>query len=312
MKRTLTALLGLWSLAAGLAAMEVQRGPLEGKIGDVATVKVDQGYVFIPRGSAKEFMEKTGNIPSGNELGIFIDPDDKTGWFSIFEFEEVGYIKDPEKEKLDPDALLKSIKEGNDAANDERKRMGSDPIEIVGWHTPPFFNQKTKRLEWAILGRSKDGDVVNYKTRILGRKGVMSVVLVCGPQELDGALKAFTRVLDQYDFTSGNKYSEWKTGDKVAAIGLGALILGGIGAKTGLLGKLGKLLLAGLKFIWIAVVGLFAWLKNLFTGKSAGSSSTSKSASKAKAYEGDLSAPKPEPVSGASSKAQPTMDDPKT
>jgi len=65
-----------------------------------------------------------------------------------------------------------------------------------------------------------------------------------------------------------------------------------------------------MKFIWIAVIGLFAWIKNMLTGKG-GQSEPSKAASRAKAYEGDLSAPKPEPGSGAGSKAQPSMDDPK-
>ncbi len=304
MKSVKAMLISLLALAGGLNAMDVQRGPVEGKVGEVATLQVASGFAFIPQGSAKEFMQKTGNLPSGNELGIFIDPDEKTGWFSIFEFEEVGFIKDPEKEKLDADEILASIKEGNDAANAERKKMGSDTIDIVGWHTPPFFNQETKRLEWAILGRSKDGDVVNYKTRILGRTGVMSVVLVCGPQELNAALKSFSKVLDSYSFTSGNKYSEWKTGDKVAAIGLGALILGGIGAKTGLLQKL-------FKFIWVIVLGFFALIRKFFTGKGSDTARNSKSESKAKAFEGDLGAPKSESGSSSASKAQPSMDDPK-
>jgi uncharacterized membrane-anchored protein len=167
----------------------------------------------------------------------------------------------------------------------------------VGWHTEPFFNPATKRLEWAILGKSKDGEVVNYKTRVLGRKGVMSVVLVCGPQELNGALKSFGRALESFDYTSGNKYSEWKTGDKVAAAGLAALILGGIGAKTGLLQKF-------FKFIWIGVLALFAFAKKIWDAIR-GRSSEPTPTKKESAFDGDL------PKGPSASAAQPTMDDDK-
>ena len=40
----------------------------------------------------------------------------------------------------------------------------------------------------------------------------------------------FKLALKNFDYVSGEKYSEWKQGDKVAAFGLGALVLGGAAA----------------------------------------------------------------------------------
>jgi uncharacterized membrane-anchored protein len=42
----------------------------------------------------------------------------------IFRFEEEGYIKDDEKNSLDADAILASIKRGNEAANREKEKRG--------------------------------------------------------------------------------------------------------------------------------------------------------------------------------------------
>jgi uncharacterized membrane-anchored protein len=75
-------------------------------------------------------------------------------------------------------------------------------------------------------------------------------------------------------FVSGQRYSEWREGDKVAAFGLVALVAGGAGlaaGKLGLLGKLWKLVAAMVVAIWklaaVAVAGLIAWIKSLFKKK---------------------------------------------
>ena len=55
-------------------------------------------------------------------------------------------------------------------------------------------------------------------------------------------------------------------GKKVAEYGLGALVAGGVLAKTGVLGAIGKFLLAAWKFIAIGVVAIGAGIKK-FIGK---------------------------------------------
>ena len=104
-------------------------------------------------------------------------------WSVIFEFNDVGFVKDDEKDKLDADKLLASIKAGTEAANEERKKMGNAPLLIVGWEQPPKYNDQTHNLEWAIRATSEGRAILNYNTRLLGRKGVMEVVLICKPEE---------------------------------------------------------------------------------------------------------------------------------
>jgi len=76
------------------------------------------------------------------------------------------------------------------------------------------------------------------------------------------------QVLPMAEFDAGQRYADFKPGtDKVAAYGLAALVGGGIAAKTGLLAKLGALLLAGKKFIVLIFVALAAFARKLFGGK---------------------------------------------
>ncbi len=70
-----------------------------------------------------------------------------------------------------------------------------------------------------------------------------------------------------YQFTAGSKYSEWRTGDKVAQYGLTGLITGGLvvgAAKMGLLSKLGVLIAKFAKAIIIGVIALGAGIAKFF------------------------------------------------
>lgn len=249
-------------------------GPADGTLGKLAQVKVPEGFVFADGTGTRKFLEMTQNPTSGKELGMLMTSRDgeQAGprFFVIFEFDEIGYIKDDEKDELDADAILKSLREGTAAGNEYRKEHGWETLEVVGWEKPPFYDPKTNNLTWATRVRSSSGgESVNWSTRLLGRKGVMNVDLVLAPEDLPAALPEFETTLGSFDYVAGNKYSEWKAGDKVAAIGLGALVVGGAGAvaaKLGLLGKFWKLILAGWKFIAVGVIAAAGVLRK-FIGR---------------------------------------------
>jgi uncharacterized membrane-anchored protein len=294
-----------------------QSGPMKAKIGDLAEIDVPAGYRWIDKAHIEGFMKGLGNIPRETELGALIgDQDGDRGWFALFEFEDVGYIKDAASEKLDAEALIKSIKEGNASANEERKKRGYSTLDVLGWGKAPFYNPDTQRLEWSILAQDGAIQVVNYKSRILGRKGVMDVVLVCDASQVDKLLPDFQKRLEGYNFTVGEKYAEWKEGDKVAAIGLAALILGGVAAKTGLLTVIFKYMGKLVVLVFAAIAAGFKKVKDWLSGgekkkpegyvplSSASHEPLSPSASA-------NSANGPPPDAARRSEAQPTMDDPK-
>ena len=240
-----------------------QRGPSEGAIAGKAKIKIPEGYAFLDDRNTRRFIELMGNPPRDNHYMIAPAALD---WFAVFSFDAVGYVKDDEK--IDADALLKSLREGDERGNEERKRLGMSAIFTDGWHVPPHYDAQTKRLEWGLRLRDDKGRTnVNYTSRLLGRTGVMSAVLVTSPNTLDEDMKAFNAALKGYEFVAGEKYAEFKSGDKIAEYGLAALVVGGAAAaaaKSGLLKSLGK-------FLWViiggAIAGGWALLRKLFGRK---------------------------------------------
>lgn len=244
------------------------KGPATVDIGTHATMEVPAGYVFTDGPGAIALLESMGNLTSGSELGFFAP----TGftWFATFRFSEEGYVKDDEKDKLDADKLLKAITKGTKEANKERERRGFPAINVVGWEQQPAYDPESHNLGWAIRGESEGEPIVNYNTRILGRKGIMSVNLVVEPNQLAATLPEFKQLLTKYDYKSGQRYAEFRQGDKVAKYGLTALVVGGAAAgaaKLGLFGALAAFLKKGWKLVIIGVVAVGAFVRKLILGR---------------------------------------------
>jgi uncharacterized membrane-anchored protein len=100
----------------------------------------------------------------------------------------------------------------------------------------------------------------------------MNAILVSSPQSLESDIKDFKRALQGFDYVAGERYSEWTQGDKVAAYGLGALVLGGAAAvatKKGLWALLAGLITAGWKLLAGLVVAGLAGVRSIFKKKKA-------------------------------------------
>jgi uncharacterized membrane-anchored protein len=244
-------------------------GPLTGDLGKRAELRVPKGMLFTDVAGTMDLLRMTQNIPTGNEVGSVAEEFDGGAWFAIFEFEDVGYVSDEEKNSIDANALLQTMMEGNRKGNEERRARGWETLELIGWIRPPYYDVKTNNLTWSTRARSADGhETVNHNVRILGRDGVMQVTLVASPEEMEVALPAFNSMLSGFSYNQGFRYAEYKKGDRLAGYGLTALIAGGAAAaavKTGLLQKFWKLIVA-------ALVAGAAGLRKLF-GSSRGEAS---------------------------------------
>lgn len=273
---TLLALLALPLHAekADRKKLNVLEGPALAKLSDVAQVQVPVGFEFVDGKTLRALMKASGEPTSGNEVG-FLRPTNGH-WSVYFEFSDVGYVKDDEKDKLDADKLLKEIIAGNDAANEERKAAGNPPLLIEGWEQPPKYNPESHNLEWAIRCNSEGRPILNHNTRLLGRKGVMEVILVCDPADLAATLPDFRTLLADYKFGSGETYAEYRQGDKLAKYGLAALITGGAAvgaAKLGLFASLAVFFKKAWKLVVVAIVAVAGVFKKFF-GRLFGKSDT--------------------------------------
>ena len=250
------------------AGVKLTSGPATVPLGKAAELKLPEGYHFVGKDSLDRFYELTHNMRSGNEVGVALAPN----YMLYFDYDEIGYVKDEDKDKLDADKLMKSMTEGQDGSNEERKKRGWDEVKLKGWATAPHYDAKTNNLKWAInLSSSRDQFQeiwINESIRLLGRGGVMSVTLVSDTPGFKAAeIDAEKLLAGNFAYVSGQKYSEFKQGDKVAAYGLSALVLGGAGvmaAKLGLFAKLGVLLGKFWKAIVFGLIALGAVIKKVY------------------------------------------------
>lgn len=241
-----------------------------GQISSHANIAIPQGYRFLNGAETAKVMELFGNPPGRYDGMIGIDSLD---WFVIFQFEDSGYVKDEEKDDLDADELLKTLREQEEISNEARKEQGYDTLTTTGWAVEPNYNETTNNLEWGVILKSSDGgENVNYLTKLLGRRGIMHTTLVCGTDQLDAVLPDYQKVLTGFDYNEGNTYAEYQDGDKVSNMGLKALVAGGAifaAAKLGLFAKLALFFKKGFKLIAVGVIAIGAFLKRLITGKKA-------------------------------------------
>jgi uncharacterized membrane-anchored protein len=253
-------------------------GPAPVELGHGVRLDLPAGYQFLGMPEAGQQLEKMGNLHNENLLGVVISSTPGDDYFVTLRYDEEGYIKDDEE--LDGKELLKTIKEGEEEYNEERKKLGFEAIHAAGWLEDPRYDKAVHHLVWALIVTDSQGESINYNTRILGRKGYASVNLVTDRKNLARDKPAAAALLHVTAFEPGARYENFdeSKGDKVAEYGLAGLVLGGAGlgllkvAKIGLLAKFGKVFLAALivgkKAIAALVIAAVAFVKKLFSRKS--------------------------------------------
>lgn len=241
-----------------------QRGPIVAAIGTNATILVPSGFVFLDAANTQEFEKATHEISPGDE---YLLAPENFAWYALFEFERIGYVRD--NEKIDANVVLDEIRNATTVSNKKRRQRGWDTVTVVGWRFPPHYDSATKRLAWSILGQNDvtHREFVNYNTRLLGRTGVTSVTLVDGPKTLGEDVGTLRSLLTGFRYVKGEKYSEFKPGDRVAQYGLAALITGGAAAvatKTGFFKWIAAAAVGLWKFILAGIAAFFAGIRALF------------------------------------------------
>jgi uncharacterized membrane-anchored protein len=237
-----------------------QMGPMDVPLIDQAVLKLPQGYVFFPGKQSGRLLRAMGNRIPHDPIGMVVPGEGKQGnWFVVIEYDAAGYVKDDDAKNWNADELLNGIREGNKAANEERRSRGIPESEIVGWVEPPTYDASKHRLVWSIASKQKGAAdsterTINYNTYALGREGYMSLNLVTGFSTIESDKANAKQLLSVLEFNSGKKYENFDSStDKVAEYGLAALV-GGIAAK-----KLGLFaLIAAFAAKFAKVIGLAA------------------------------------------------------
>lgn len=285
-------------------------GPATIPLGDkLASFNMPADFVFIKKDDAEYILKAQGSSTDG-VLGIILPKEagpgsdekskstadsgaaetkPKRDFWVICRFEESGYVSDDDADKINADELLNSFKEGTKEQNDVRKEAGLEPIYVGAWAEKPKYEKSKHHVVWAIEVKDQESAsapvaAINYNTRILGRRGVMSMNLVTDPAQLPANKVEVGNLLTATKFIPGQTYEDYKPGqDKAAGYGIAGLVLGGgalaAAAKFGIFGALWKWLLAAFlickKFIVVIVIAGFAAIRGFFGKKKTANSTGS-------------------------------------
>jgi uncharacterized membrane-anchored protein len=253
---------------AAFAAMV--RGPNTVALKDQAQLTLPAGYGFVPPKEGTAVMEMLGNQTDERFVGLIFPEAEESNWFVTVDYEPSGYIKDDDAKEWDADELLQSLKDGTEAGNEHRRKIGVGEIQVTRWVEKPAYDAQTHRLVWSAEARAKDGQdtdpTVNYNTYVLGREGYVSLNLITNSSTVEADKPAAHELLAAVSFNEGKRYGDFNSStDKVAAYGLAALVGGMAFKKLGLLALLVKFA----KPIIVAVGAAGAAAVKFFRGRNA-------------------------------------------
>lgn len=246
--------------------------------GGKASINIPPGFKFLNKQQSEKVLVDLWNNPpeqAKNVLGMIFpeksSPLSDSSYTFVVEFEEMGYIKDDDAEKIDYDEMLKNIHEGEAEENKERVKAGYQSLHLVGWAQQPFYDKEKKVLHWAKeieFGGEEGAHTLNYNVRILGRHGVLSLNAVCTMNELSLVKANISKVLTMAQFTDGNAYADFDPKvDKIAAWTIGGLVAGKVLAKVGFFAVFLKYIGVLWKFILLGIAACFGFIKKLFKRK---------------------------------------------
>lgn len=240
-----------------------------------ARFELKPGFKYLAQTDARKVLEEYwGNPPDETVLGLIVPEKEPLGsehsWAVVVTYNSDGYVSDEDASNIDYTDMLKDMQAETEASNEYRVEQGYEKLKLIGWAETPRYDSATKRMYWAkeIAFDGAKSNTLNYDIRVLGRQGYLSLEAVADIKDLARVNDGMKQILPMAQFNTGNTYADYNPNtDKLAAYGLAALVGGGVAAKTGLLAKLGALLLAGKKFIVIILIALAAFLKKLFSKK---------------------------------------------
>lgn len=261
-----------------MATLHFQNGKVNLPNG-VASLDMPPNFRFLGPDDAERLLEAWGNPPGDKPLGMIfpadVSPFSDEGWGVVITYQEDGHVKDDDANKIDYNDLLKKMKEDAADENEERLKQGYPSMLLADWAEPPHYDAASHKLYWALnykTGNAAD-NTLNYKIRVLGRKGVLVLNAVAGMSQLPTIKGEMQNVIGFTDFTPGNRYADFDSStDKVAEYGIAALVVGAVAAKAGLFAKLIALLIAAKKLVVVGVIALVAGIRKLLGMKPKGSS----------------------------------------
>ena len=177
-----------------------------------------------------------------------------------------GYVKIDDWSDVSPEELIKGLRDANKDQGD-----GLSYAKEVQWIYKPNLDKEKDLVNYSYkVVWSNDSITMESKNIILGRGGHIDQIFVFSDLSNTKDNADFAKVASSdTTFDAGFTYKDFKSGDKVAAVGIGALVATSLGVKA-LKGAGGAAAAGGflliLKKLWWVILAPLAFIGKLFGG----------------------------------------------
>ena len=191
-----------------------------------------------------------------------------TGTVMIEEPNSEGFVKFDDWIDADRQDEIDAISNDSVAGSKAQGAAPGESIVAVKWHVYPTLNKDKSYLYYAILIDWEGEMVINAKASLFDRQGHIPVRVIPDSSELSEAeLQRLVEIsLGAYEAEAKQAYFDFQDGDKIAAVGVLAALVGvkyGKAAATGVI----AILPLFLRKAWLLLLIPLVFLKKLFSGE---------------------------------------------
>lgn len=216
------------------------------------------------------------------EADFLIIGDSYTIYLSYY---DDGFVKIDDWKDVDTKQWLKEMRETAKNNAEIFKKDGLNYVNNINWIFEPSLEEENKIVTYSKEVIWNDNlTTMEANALALGRKGYVDAVFVFTITD-ESNLENFATIGKEFaeaiEFNENFKHSDYKSGDKVAAVGIGSLVAGTLGVKAlAKAGAFAKFLAIAAKFWWVILAGLVA-LGGVF-GKNSNTNKNNKKKSRSK------------------------------
>jgi uncharacterized membrane-anchored protein len=251
-----------WTKA--MDSLNWKKGPLLVKFDEAnSTIDIPSNFDVLEQEDAHQMLYWLNGV-SFDYVNVYAINNNNAQY--MFFYTDSGYVKTDDWTDVDPNKFIKDIKENYKVSNETRKKNGQPTVLNVTWKKKPYLDgiynsvYYALNVEWSNNTSTSEGTAI-----ILGREGYTTASYVAGSIGYQEQL--LLKLSKIHKFNATKEYKDWKSGDKVAAAGIGALLATTLGIKALKPGIIAAGLLL-LKKFWFIIFLPFILLGKLFTGSS--------------------------------------------
>ena len=219
-----------------------------------AEIHIIGSEIFLDNFSdINQFSYWAWGTPADKNTVLYIKGD---GYNIFVEYFDNGFVKIDDWKQVKSKDLMDEMQRIAKSNEPYLKSQGLAYTTNIKWIYKPTFDEKSKLVFYSYEVSWSDGNkTMENRSIALGRRGHIDNSYVVN-------INKDTNLLDTAEFSKefgesvifgdGSKHSDYKSGDKIAAVGLGGLVAGSLGVKAlAKAGAFAKFLPLLAKFWWI-------------------------------------------------------------